>query len=48
LEFDQRTAQNAEERFCDGPLICGVVGGGKGAELDEGEEEVVAVAEGIE
>ena len=48
LEFDQRTAQNAEEGFSDGPLVCGVVGGGKGANFLEGEEEVVAVAEGVE
>jgi hypothetical protein len=48
LEFDQRTAQNAEERFCDGPLICGVVGGGQGANALECEEEVVAVAECVE
>jgi hypothetical protein len=48
LEFDQRAAQNAEEGFGDGPLVCGVVGGGQGANALEGEEEVVAVAECVE
>ena len=48
LQFDQRAAENAEERFGDSPLVCGVVGRGKRANALEGEEQVVAVAQCVE
>ena len=48
LQFDQCAAENAEERFGDSPLVGGVMGRGKRTNALEGEQQVVAVAQGVE